>query len=160
MMAGCFMHLVYDEINNQIKRRANKDLKLLVLNRMVFTSVLSLTAISRMYFAAHFLHQCILGCGLGIFVSVVITSGKFDEKLSKFEKLTWFKVALVMTLTTTTIYWLHKLISGNPMESVQLAFKYCTDPLYPKPETTVVFSAIRSVAFITGISLNAPLKKR
>lgn len=40
------------------------------------------------------------------------------------------------------------------------AFKYCSDPLYPKPETTVVFGAIRNIAQICGFMLAAPLGRR
>lgn len=112
-----------------------------------------------MYFAAHFLHQCIFGSVLGIIVSTLMRRGQNYEEIARFEKLKWFKIIIAMSSSTTLIFWLHKLISGDPMASVHLAFKYCTNPLFPKPETTVVFSAIRSIALICGFLPNAPLKK-
>lgn len=160
MVAGAFIHLIYDEINRQIERKAENNIKLRILNRFAFITILTITAVSRMYFAAHFLHQCLFGCILGIIISILINRSDNFEEISNVNKSKWFKITILMSVTTTVIFWLHKLISGNPMNSVHLAFKYCTDPLYPKPETTVVFSAIRAVALICGFSVNAPLKKR
>jgi glucose-6-phosphatase len=160
MMAGCFMHLIYDEVNRQIEKRAENNIKLRILNRIAFLSILTMTAVSRMYFATHFLHQCLFGCILGIIISILINRSEFFDEVSNFKKSKWLKIAIFMSITTTVIFWLHKLISGNPMSSVHLAFKYCNDPLYPKPETTVVFSSIRAIALICGFLINAPIKKR
>lgn len=160
MLAGCFMHLIYDEINRQIEKRAENSIKLRILNRFTFIIILTVTAVSRMYFAAHFLHQCLFGCILGIIISILINQSDIFEEILNLKKLKWLKIVILMSVTPTVIFWLHKLISGNPMNSVHLAFKYCTDPLYPKPETTVVFSSIRAVALIFGFLINAPLKKR
>lgn len=161
MLAACFLHVMYDEINSQIDRsQSQHKIKLKLLNRLALIVTLTLTAVSRMYFAAHFLHQCILGCAIGIFVSIVMTRGDLFEKITKFEKRSWMSVVISMILSVLMIYWAHKLFSGNPMKSVQLAFKHCNDPLWPKPETTVVFSAIRCIAVTCGILLNAPIIKK
>jgi glucose-6-phosphatase len=164
MIASCFLYIIYDEINNQIEKRVamrEKKMKLMkILNRLALIAILTLTAVSRMYFATHFLHQTLLGAVLGTLIAMIIASKNGNEFVVTMSKKSWFLTGLGMVLLTTTIYWMHKLISGNPMYSVQMAFKYCKDPLYPKPETTVIFSAIRSVGLIFGIVLNAPILKR
>lgn len=123
MMASCFMHLIYDEINRQIEKRTENSIKFKIFNRLFFITVLTLTAISRMYFAAHFLHQCLFGSILGIIISTLMSRGEIYEDIAKFKKSKWIKVVIGMSIITTIIFWLHKLISGNPMASVQLAFK-------------------------------------
>jgi glucose-6-phosphatase len=156
MLAACFLHVIYDEINSRIRGNA----KLKILNKVALLSLLFVTAVSRMYFAAHFLHQCILGGVIGILVSTLMTRRGFSERFARFEKRTWVTIIVWMVISVISIYWAHKFISGNPMKSVQLAFQHCKDPLYPKPETTVVFSAIRCVAMSCGLLLNAPIKRR
>lgn len=162
MMAGCFMYLVYDEINLQIDKNVafGKSIIWKIINRTFLLLILTATAISRMYFSNHFLHQCILGCMTGMVVAIVMTKGNISAIILKFERQMWISTVLSMIISVFAIFWTHKLISGNPMASVHLAFKYCQDPLYPKPETTVVFTALRSIALACGILLNAPLYKR
>lgn len=161
MLAACFLHVIYDEINSRIHNSPSisHKVKLKILNKFGLVVILAVTAVSRMYFAAHFLHQCILGGVIGIIVSIIMTRG-LSEKFAKLEKRIWLTIVVWMVISVLAIYWAHKLLSGNPMKAVQLAFKHCNDPLYPKPETTVVFSAIRCVALCFGILLNAPIIKR
>jgi hypothetical protein len=52
--------------------------------------------------------------------------------------------------------WFHSQVVFHNSLPFQ-AFKYCTDPLFPKPETTVMFSAIKSIAKVVGILFAAPL---
>ncbi|KAG5670407.1 hypothetical protein PVAND_000675 [Polypedilum vanderplanki] len=162
MIAACFLYIIYDEINRQIDNRPSMSHKVIlkILNKIGLTFILTITAISRMYFAAHFLHQCILGFMLGLLVANLMANHGLAEKFSSFEKRTWMTIIAWMIILVVSIYWAHKLISGNPMKTVELAFKHCKDPLYPKPETTVVFSALRCIAMSCGILLNAPIYKR
>lgn len=46
--------------------------------------------------------------------------------------------------------------SGDNVYPFQ-AFKYCNDPFFPKPETTVIFSSIRAIAKVVGLFFAAPL---
>lgn len=161
-LAACFLYIIYEEINSTIEKNVSETnkLKLRILNRFIVITILTLVAISRMYLSAHFLHQCILGCVLGIIVAKLMSTERFEEIIAKYRKRDWLTIGMCMTVSVATIYWAHKLLSGNPMKTVHLAFKHCLNPLFPSPETTVVFSAIRCIGMTCGFLLNAPLEKR
>lgn len=88
--------------------------------RIIFAAILIILTISRMYFATHFLHQCIFGATMGICVSETVIFTKFVNKFESMTKRQWFKVGCSMSAIVASIFWLHKLISGDPMSSVQL----------------------------------------
>lgn len=90
------------------------------LARTVFAFLLIVTAVSRMYFATHFLHQCILGVIIGISISETISFTRFTDKIQRMEKSSWITTACSMAASVTAIYWMHKLIDGNPLASVHL----------------------------------------
>lgn len=90
------------------------------LARTIFAMTLALLAVSRMYFATHFFHQCVFGAVLGICISETFIFTKFTDTVQLTQKPTWFKIACTMAAIVTSIFWLHKLFSGNPMASVQL----------------------------------------
>lgn len=90
------------------------------LARLVFAAILIVTAVSRMYFATHFFHQCVLGVIIGISISETISFTRFTDKVQKLEKSSWFTTACVMSAMVAVIYWMHKLINGNPLASVHL----------------------------------------
>ncbi|KAL7023609.1 hypothetical protein ACKWTF_012705 [Chironomus riparius] len=162
MLSSCFMFVLHDEINELIDNNVSQSyrIQLRILNRFIVIATLTLVAISRMFFSAHFLHQCILGCVIGIIVSKLASAEIYTDNILKFRKRDWLKIAIAMTISVVTIYWGHKVISGNPMKTVHLAFKHCSNPLFPSPETTVVFSALRCIALTCGLMLNAPLDTR
>lgn len=177
MIAASFLYVMLIATEKLIVLKCMEYRRVLrYLARTVFVMILVATAISRMYFATHFLHQCIFGAVLGISISETLMFLKFIDRVQKMEKRQWFTVVCSMAAVVASIFWLHKLLTGNPMASVHLvgslsnfshavefqkfrfqAFKYCSDPLYPKPETTVMFSSIRSIAKIVGLMLAAPL---
>lgn len=77
-----------------------------------------------MYFATHFLHQCVFGAVMGICVSEWIMFTKYVDKMKQIEKRKWFTIGCSMAATVTSIFWLHKLINGNPMATVHLVCKH------------------------------------
>lgn len=162
MISSCFLFIIYEELNSVIDSKVSSthNIMLRILNRFCVIVLLTLIATSRMYFSAHFLHQCILGCVLGIIMTKLMSVERFEGIISKYKKWDWTKLGLCMTTMVLTIYWAHKLLSGNPMKTVHLAFQYCLNPLFPSPDTTVVFSSIRCIAMTFGIMLNAPIEKR
>lgn len=162
MLASCFLFIIYEELNSVIDRHTlhTQNIMLRILNRISVIALLTFVAASRMFFSAHFLHQCILGCVLGILVAKLMSTERFSEIISQYRKKDWFILGMCMATSVTIIYWAHKLLSGNPMRTVHLAFQHCLNPLFPSPETTVVFSAIRCIGMTFGILLNSPIHKR
>lgn len=124
MIASSFLFVMLIAVEKLIVQRTIKSPQrrkpLRYLARTVFTLILITTAISRMYFATHFLHQCIFGAVLGISISETLSFTKFADKVKLMEKGRWFSVGCFMAATVTSLFWLHKLLTGNPMSSVHM----------------------------------------
>lgn len=121
MIAASFLFVMLIAIEKFIVLKTFKYRRLCrYLARTMFGMILLLTAISRMYFAAHFLHQCIFGAILGMAISETLSFTRFTDKVQQAQKQRWFLIGCGMTATVIAIYWMHKLSDGNPMASVQL----------------------------------------
>ena len=88
--------------------------------RALFVIVLVLLTISRMYFATHFLHQCLLGVLTGISIAKYLVSDNYTSELGKRDKKFWFQVWLSMIVVVLMLYWIPKLMDVDPMLSVKL----------------------------------------
>lgn len=133
-----------------------------------------------MYFATHFLHQCLLGVMTGISISKYLVYDNFSCELARKGKLLWIIVWFSMIILVLMLYWIPKLMNVDPMLSVKLvrqhlkhlndlifinykylqAFEYCLDPFHPRPETTVMFGCIRCIALVCSFWFYAPLNKK
>lgn len=142
----------------------------------VFITVVTLVAISRMYFACHFLHQCLLGIVLGIAVGHFIRQPHIQRQLIKMPSTDALVVGLALVLLMITAYFGQILFEIDPLWSVhkvrihksirrvviqQLsvwlqAFNWCKDPFFVKPETTPVYGLSRLFGLLFGIVLLAP----
>lgn len=121
MVAASFLFVMLIAVEKLIVLKALKHRRLLrYIARAVFALILIVTAISRMYFAAHFLHQCIFGTVLGMAISETLSFTRFTDKVQQAQKQRWFLIGCGMTATVVSIFWLHKFYNGNPMASVQL----------------------------------------
>lgn len=124
MIAASFLFVMLIAVEKLIVQKTIQTPKrrkpLRYLARLVFTLILITTAISRMYFATHFLHQCIFGALLGISISELLSFTQYTERVKQMEKRRWFTIGCIMTATVTSLFWLHKLLTGNPMASVQM----------------------------------------
>lgn len=121
MIAATFLYLMLIAVEKLIVLKCMKHRKpLRYLARTIFALILLVTAISRMYFATHFLHQCVFGVVLGVCVSECVIFTRFQDKVEQMTKRHWFKVGSSMAAIVATIFWLQKLITGNPMAAVQL----------------------------------------
>lgn len=124
MIAASFLFVMLIAVEKLIVQKTIQSPKhrrpLRYLARTIFALILIMTAISRMYFATHFLHQCIFGALMGISISETLSFTKFTDKVKLMEKGRWFSIGCFMAATVTSLFWLHKLLTGNPMESVHM----------------------------------------
>lgn len=90
------------------------------LARLLFGAFLIVLAVSRMYFATHFLHQCVLGAVFGICITEAVIFTKLTDKIQLMPKTSWFNTGFFMTAGVGASYWIVKYFYGNPMESVHL----------------------------------------
>jgi membrane-associated phospholipid phosphatase len=121
MIAASFLFLMLISVEKLIVLKFMKFRReLRYLARGVFAFLLIMTAISRMYFATHFLHQCLFGASLGVCVSETVMFTKFTNKAESMSKQQYFKVGCSMAAIVAAIFWIFKLVTGDPMATVQL----------------------------------------
>lgn len=63
-------------------------------------------------------------------------------------------------LISFAAYWFQKLIGIDPQWSVQLAFKWCSNPDYISVNTTPMYSLVRDIGAAFGIAMSSPIIKR
>ncbi|XP_024944508.1 glucose-6-phosphatase isoform X2 [Cephus cinctus] len=128
---------------------------------ILFGASLILIAMSRLYTATHFPHQCFLGFLGGLYVAKSLL---LDTKMS-----TWWRnskrpkvllAALGMTMISFGAYWLQKGLGIDPQWSVKLAFKWCSKPDWIHVNTTPLFSLVRDCGAAFGIALISPVSMR
>uniref|UniRef100_A0A182QTR7 glucose-6-phosphatase n=1 Tax=Anopheles farauti TaxID=69004 RepID=A0A182QTR7_9DIPT len=127
--------------------------------RVVYYSTLFFISISRMYFGCHFLHQCIFGIVLGIVMSKVCLSHRLEKYISKQSGKRRVGFVVLICLLMLSLYWIQKLLGIDPQWAVKMAFKWCEDPFYLKPTTTLVFSAIRLTGSLLALAVVGPVQK-
>uniref|UniRef100_A0A182TU90 glucose-6-phosphatase n=1 Tax=Anopheles melas TaxID=34690 RepID=A0A182TU90_9DIPT len=127
--------------------------------RFVYYSTLFFISISRMYFGCHFLHQCIFGILLGILMSKVCLSHRLEKYIAKQSGKRRVGFVVLICLAMLSLYWAQKLLGIDPQWAVKMAFKWCEDPFYLKPTTTLVFSAIRLTGSLLALAVVGPIQK-
>lgn len=121
MIASSFLFIMLIFVEKLIVLKSNKYRRpFRYLARLVFALILTVTAISRMYYATHFLHQCIFGIVLGISIAETVMFTKYTDRVQMMDKRKWLKIICAMGAIIASIYWTLKLMKGNPMESVHL----------------------------------------
>lgn len=133
-----------------------------------------------MYFGCHFLHQCIAGIIIGIYISKKVTTDEMMNRILNIKKKKAILIVFIMAILVVIFYWIQKLFGVDPQWSIRIvgfqllymyatriilyiffqAFKWCEDPTYLKPDTTPVYGLIRSVGLAFGLAVSAPLKIR
>ncbi|KAJ6628037.1 Glucose-6-phosphatase catalytic subunit 1, partial [Pseudolycoriella hygida] len=162
MFQAAFLYLILTELMNQLHRRkcfTKKTSK--ILGWFVYLCLINMVALSRMYFACHFFHQCLLGAILGHFIArytVRNTAGM--EKMYEFSKLRMLAIGIIVAATAASVFFGQKLFGRDPLWSIKIAFNRCENPLYLKPDSTPVFAIIKDLGLFSGIILSAPLKAR
>ncbi|XP_063238749.1 glucose-6-phosphatase 2 [Bacillus rossius redtenbacheri] len=112
-----------------------------------------LVALSRLYVATHFPHQCALGALGGLAVAWLLAGRDWHRTPRRAALLG----ALGLCLVPVAAYWLQKLLGVDPQWSVRLAFKWCEHPEFLHVNTTPLFSLVRSCGALVGVALCCPL---
>ncbi|XP_065352934.1 glucose-6-phosphatase 2 [Cloeon dipterum] len=120
-----------------------------------FALSLVMVSLSRLYVAAHFPHQCVLGAVIGIFIGyqVEVLSPWWLTDCSRKKLL---KGAAMMIVLAFAAYWMQRLLGVNPQWSVKLAFKWCNSPDHVHVSTTPIFALTRDCGAALGLALSIP----
>jgi glucose-6-phosphatase len=114
-----------------------------------YTIVLFFVSLSRVYLAAHFPHQCLLGMVIGVAVAMFVSNLDTDN-FSK-RQYVWGAVGLFLSALST--FAVLKMMGFNPMWSVEKALKWCAKREHVHLDTTPFFSMMRYCGFFLGMGL-------
>lgn len=124
---------------------------------LTFLASLLSVSVSRVFIAAHFPHQCLLGAVVGILVAILVSRMNVD----KVGRLTYTLGTIGMFASAMVTYTVIKNMGINPLWTVDRAMRWCFDPKHVHLDTTPFFSMTRYLGFFlgTGWALNSPLWK-
>lgn len=98
-------------------RTANNTVKYCTWN--IFITFITLVAISRMYFACHFLHQCLLGVVIGISIGHCIRQPYVQQQLIDMRMADALVIGIVFVLLTGLFYFGQMFLRIDPQWSVR-----------------------------------------
>ncbi|XP_055637828.1 glucose-6-phosphatase 3 isoform X2 [Toxorhynchites rutilus septentrionalis] len=127
--------------------------------RICYYLALLFISVSRMYFGCHFLHQCIFGILMGVILTKLTMSLSFEKYLTKLTRKRRLTYCSMICMTFLGVYWVQKALGVDPQWSVKMAFKWCDDPFFLDPSTTLVFSIIRLTGALIAFAIVGPVLK-
>lgn len=128
-----------------------------ILWQFTFTIPMIVVLMSKMMSASNFLHQLIIGFLLGIFIGKSVattTPSSFCYNLSK-----WCRNRLIMgmLLIDWAVYWIQKAMDIDPQWSVKLAFKWCDQVEYLKPEQIPTYALVQCFGIFVAMTISCPI---
>lgn len=169
--AACWYVLVHFAVRSLQKRQAQQLIRgrtnsmirfLKPLCWTLYAVGLCMVALSRMYFACHYLHQCVMGAVLGwslCHLLVERNNGKAMHQLLTAGRLQLAAYFGAMVAVAAAVYFGQIAIGVDPLWSVRTAFNHCKDPLFVRPETTAVYCIVRDLGLFFGLVLVGTLSK-
>ncbi|XP_076366778.1 glucose-6-phosphatase 3-like isoform X2 [Tachypleus tridentatus] len=122
----------------------------------IYAVVILLVGIARVFIAAHFPHQCLLGFIVGIGLGAAINSLEVT-------RLTFWHHCLVSCLLfaiTMGHYKAMQIIGYNPNHALSLALKWCEKQEYVHVDTTPLYCSMRYVGSLVGLGAALVLGKK
>ncbi|KDR10618.1 Glucose-6-phosphatase 2 [Zootermopsis nevadensis] len=129
----------------------------------LYTLLMILVSISRLYTATHFPHQTLLGLVAGLFTAwLFIEEGQYTltERWRSASRLQMLLGGVAMIAVSFGAYWLQRLLGVDPQWSVRLAFKWCEQPDWIHVNTTPLFSLVRDCGSMFGLAMASPATTR
>lgn len=120
----------------------------------VFAAFQLLVITSRIYIAAHFPHQCLLGLYLGVLTARKVYG---STKWLSMSRTQWLLTASFILTTALSTYWLLLVSGSDPAWSIRHAYKWCARREYIHVDTTPFYSMVRysGAAFGLGLGLTS-----
>lgn len=116
---------------------------------IAYTALLCIVSLSRVYIAAHFPHQCVMGMIIGCCLAKLMC--KIDTDRVTRRQYALFSFGLFASAMTT--YGVLRLMGVDPLWSVDRAVKWCAKQEYIHVDTTPFFSMMRYCSFPLGMGL-------
>uniref|UniRef100_A0A8D8GF36 Glucose-6-phosphatase n=2 Tax=Culex pipiens TaxID=7175 RepID=A0A8D8GF36_CULPI len=157
MTSTTYLYVIFSVLEEAAVLRHGKPV--VISLRVCYYFSLLLISISRMYFGCHFLHQCIFGILAGVLLTKVTMSLSFEKYLTKLTRRRRLAYCCLICLLLLGIYWGQKLFGVDPQWPVKMAFKWCDDPFFLDPNTTLVFSIVRLTGALFAFAIVGPVLK-
>lgn len=121
--AAVFYILIEAVLKKQMQIKSN------IVSRLVwsmYTLILCTVSLSRIYLAAHFPHQCLLGAIIGVAVAMMVSHADTDS----FKRKHYVFGTIAMFASAMTTYYVIKSLGHDPLWSVNRAIKWCAKREY------------------------------
>lgn len=113
--------------------------------------------ISRLYIQAHFIHQNVLGCVIGLMIGQFCYQSKFLMKLNKVGAIS---IGCFVVMSAIGLY-LFLLSNGmDPLWTIPLALQYCSHSEYVKIDTQPFYLVMRMTGAALGLGLGIASEQR
>ncbi|KAG4076419.1 hypothetical protein HA402_005862 [Bradysia odoriphaga] len=162
LFQAAFLYVVITELMTQLHQKHMLTKKSSnILGWIIYLCLINMVALSRMYFACHFFHQCLLGAILGHFIArYMIRNTTTMDKVYSYGKSQMLAIGVIVAIAAVGIFFGQKLCGRDPFWSIKIAFNRCENPLFLRPDSTPVSAVVRDLGLFAGVILSAPLKSR
>lgn len=119
MIIASVLYAIMKETVHQTEwyKNAGRTVKCLTWN--AFICIAALVSISRMYFACHFLHQCIFGAGLGVLLARLINRYGYNMRFAQFNVKKATLTGGLMVLLCVAVYGTQLIFQKDPQWSIR-----------------------------------------
>ncbi|XP_006819676.1 LOW QUALITY PROTEIN: glucose-6-phosphatase 2-like [Saccoglossus kowalevskii] len=118
-----------------------------ILSWLLFTLMITMVAISRLFIAAHFPHQVLLGTLVGILLAVLFNRISTDDLPLHF----YVMGSGFILITAIGLYGILQLLQLDPGWTVSLAIKWCSKKEYIHLDTTPFYALSRDAGCVFGL---------
>lgn len=92
-----------------------------ILGWIIYLCLINMVALSRMYFACHFFHQCLLGAILGHFIArYTIRNTATMNEIYSYSKLQMLAIGVTIAITAIGVFYGQKLVGRDPLWSIKI----------------------------------------
>lgn len=104
------------------RKRMTIPLKYFIWN--IYVCIIGLVTLSRMYFACHFSHQCLLGSYFGMTISQMLQTQRFNRFLIEMKRFNGMAVGLGILGLVLCTYFGHAAFGVDPQWTIQKVINY------------------------------------
>lgn len=149
MVTAAVWYIIFDALLNKHNRTQSKSSLVAKMCWALYTLMVCAVSLSRIYLAAHFPHQCLLGMIMGVAVGMLVSHCDTNSV----SRRGYIFGALGMFATAMVTYALLLAAGFNPSWSVERALKWCAKREHVHLDTTPFFSMMRYLGFFLGMGL-------
>ncbi len=122
MFQATFLYIVITELMNQLHRNKVLTRKVSnILGWIIYLCLINMVALSRMYFACHFFHQCLLGAILGHFIArYTIRNTASMDRVYDLNKVQMLAIGISIAVAVVLLFFGQKLLGSDPLWSIKI----------------------------------------